>query len=143
MLLYKHASSSFGVQVMHSTMYLRPAKRQSYWVLVHYEEAVPGGSGGFNTVYYMAKILFFLKATAETCPGLKLAICELYKVQQQAGTVGTLWHTSCLGRPTHPSYAVRFAESEMDSKHVMARPTGGTDAWFIPYCNMSGADRSF
>jgi hypothetical protein len=128
---------------MHSTTYLRPTKRQSYWVLVHYEEALPGGSRGFHTVYYMAKILFFVKAKAATCPDLKLAICELYKVQQQAGTVGTLWHTSCLGRPTHHSYAVLFEENEMGSKHVLARPPNCTNAWFIPYGNMSGADRSF
>jgi hypothetical protein len=132
---YKHADVR-GSEILHSLDYLRATSRQSYYMLVNFTE------NGVLT-RYMARVLFFVKASAPSLPDLRVAVCELYLVAQQAGAIGTLWHTRCFNRPTHSNYTVCFGSDEMKEKHVMAQACkGDADAWFIPYRNMSGMDRA-
>jgi hypothetical protein len=136
-LLYKHADVR-GCETLHSTRYLRATQRKSYFVLVKFREGRP-----VVEVTYMAKVLFFVMLSAQQRSLLRFAVCELHRVQQQSDAVGILWHTSAFDRPTYASYVVSFEANEMFSKHVAALAPDGSNAWFIPYNNMSGADRAY
>lgn len=81
-LAYKHAVVQGG-QRLTSVQYLKASTTKSYYILVMF-----GGS----MVSFMAKVLLFVKVASGVLPPLRLAMCELYSVEQQQGAVGTLWH---------------------------------------------------
>lgn len=136
-LLYKHADVR-GYETLHSVVYFRATQRKSYFVLVKYREGVPAVE-----VSYMAKVLFFVKLSAKRRAALRVAVCELHRVQREDRAVGTLWHTPSFHQPAYASYAVCCGPEEMSCKYVAALDPNSTDAWFIPYTNMSGADRAY
>lgn len=86
----------------------------------------------------MARVLFFVKLSAATKPDARLAVCELFRVDPQAGAAGTLWHAKRFLGQRACMFAASLTQEEMQQKHVSAHPTSSTSAWFIPYCNMSG-----
>lgn len=126
-----------GGEVVHSTSYLRARSRQSFYVLLTLTEGDPA-----RVVEYMARVLFFVKLSAATKPEARLAVCELFRVDPQAGAVGTLWHAKRFLGQRACMFAASLTQEEMQQKHVLAHPTSSTSAWFIPYCNMSGTAAS-
>uniref|UniRef100_A0A383VXT3 LysM domain-containing protein n=1 Tax=Tetradesmus obliquus TaxID=3088 RepID=A0A383VXT3_TETOB len=144
-----------GGEQLQSLAYSRAISRVSYNVLTNYREhrQRPSGRGlVLQEIKYIARVRYFVKVSPPPrdgtnlgapshCQPLRLAIADLFEVQKVADAAGILYHSPRYPQqPSHSSYAVGFDQSTMLDKHVMA--CAGSEAWFMPYKNMSGSGRA-
>jgi hypothetical protein len=136
-----------GGEVLQSVAYTRAISRVSYNVLTTYTvDRQQAGSRALvaKSINYIAKVQYFVKVSAPSgyeCAPLRLAIADLFEVQQVPTAAGIMYHSPCYDKqPSHKSYAVSFEQNCMQDKHVVA--VAGDEAWFMPYKNMSGSGRA-
>jgi hypothetical protein len=139
-----------GVEILHSQAYQRPKMRASHYVKVMYEEQ---RGAGLVEVLYVADIKYFVGVKA---PGtelvlddgthaqqvplvLRLAISDLFEVQQESGPVGDVMHVPDIRRPRLKAYPVEL--SAINHKVVVCEVTpqsqctrkGANARMFVPY----------
>lgn len=141
--LYWHSYANVrGLELLHSTAYTKARNRESFNVLCQCFE----GQDAAQLSSYIARVSYFVRVVPPTelgsgvgLPTLRLAIADLFKVQDVDWGCGTVYHSAAYpNTPTWSACAVGFDAAFMRDKHAMAR-TQAEGAWFMPYSNMSGA----
>jgi hypothetical protein len=151
-MAYQYAHTA--KETFHSTSYERVRSRESHNVLVFFDE------GGVVAQAYIAKVLFFLKATlpvpdahllsAEQQAALehdsgfgpvyrkRLCICDLCMAESFSSPLGVYYkvadYTHTLAKWNR--YPLRF--NDVSRKVVYVQEEGKNMATFIPYGNLSG-----
>lgn len=132
---YQHAHLRCK-ELVQSRSYLRSRLRESFWVLVRYEEGPTA-----TEVSYVAEILQWYKVISvdQDLPILRFACARLYKCQVQSNSVvGKYYEVQNMAVPDVVSYPVLPAS--MDSKLVCCKgdvqqPANLSRGTFLPYRN--------
>ena len=132
---YQHAHLRCK-ELVQSCSYLRSRLRESFWVLVRYEEGPTA-----TEVSYVAEILQWYKVISvdQDLPILRFACARLYKCQVQSNSVvGKYYEVQNMAVPDVVSYPVLPAS--MDSKLVCCKgdvqqPANLSRGTFLPYRN--------
>jgi hypothetical protein len=134
MTMYQYADLH-TVQNVYSRAYTRATRRISHLVRCQFIE-------GDVLVTYIADVHFFV--LAESPDGnpancIRLAVCDLYTLQQVQRSVGTAWTAKYPASPAHRHHGVRL--SEMSEKMVMCTCEEVGHTQFMEYGSTSGSGR--
>jgi hypothetical protein len=119
-----------GREAVFATSYNKSSTRVSYNVYAQYREP------GQGLATYVGTVHRFFKASAPGCTPLRVAVADLFRMQQVPSEFGRLWRVQDFTSPKERGYGMLLGHIKW--KLLTAKSATGTQAWFVEYSRQSG-----